>query len=294
MDRNNVRRTAANESELNPYAAPAPAQNAPLQPVVVSADDEPSAAVFDELKRVANYRHIRKILRGSGTGSIVFGVIAIALGAATIHINPINAILLLIGVLLTVEGVWFVISPTPIGIIIDGVSLMLVGAWNVFISIMNMAIGAGTGAFPIIGIFQIIWGLQSFGRYSRFAQMPREIPSPSTIKRIDEIAKDILRTKPAKDPQIIEFRAQTFFGGNQPWKGRLRSNHAVFVGPGGKDVIFARTSEVKFTNDSRKAGKTVKVTIQIGDRNLKGTMPFESYQRYESWKQALSGPRTIG
>jgi hypothetical protein len=203
MDPNARRLSAANEQEFNPYAAPAPAQDAPLHPVVVSADDEPSDAVFDELKRVANYRQICKTLRASGTGSIVFGVIAIAVGVATIRINPNNTILLVIGILLTVEGLWLVISPTPIGIIIDGVSLMLVGSWNVFISIMNMAIRAGTGAWPVVGIFQFIWGLQSFGRYSRFSQMPREIPGASTIKRIDQIAKDILRTKPAQEPQVI-------------------------------------------------------------------------------------------
>jgi hypothetical protein len=34
----------------------------------------------------------------------------------------------------------------------------------------------------------------------------------------------------------------------------------------------------------------VKVNAQIGDRTFKGTMPGESFQRYEQWKQAISGP----
>jgi hypothetical protein len=38
----------------------------------------------------------------------------------------------------------------------------------------------------------------------------------------------------------------------------------------------------------------LKVAIQIGDRNLKGNMPAESFQRFESWKQAISGLRAIG
>ncbi len=276
-------------SEINPYAAPAPIEAEPVKPVVMSGD-EPSPEVFDELQRVANFRHVQKTLKASGTGSIVFGLIAIVVGVMAMQHNPVNAILLGIGILLAVEGTWLVIAPAPAGIIVDGISLMLVGVWNIWVTINNMAAGQHTSTWGVIGVFQIIWGFQSFSRYSRFSKMPRETPSPATIQRIDEIVKDIAKTKPAVDPEIIDFKMQAFFGGVQPWKARLRGNHAVFVGPGGKDVIFARTREVDIRSAGKKAlSKTLKATFRITDRNFKGIISPESFARYQTWRQATSG-----
>jgi hypothetical protein len=294
MERKTEPLISGRPSELNPYAAPVPIQNAPAPPVSVGGDSEPSPEVFEELQRVANYRHVHKALKASGAGSIVFGVIAMVVGFTAMRHNPINVILRGIGVLLAVEGLWLVIAPAPIGIIVDGVSLMLVGAWNIWVTVMNMAAGQHTATWGVIGVFQIIWGIQAFGRYSRFSKMPREQPAPETLKRIDQIVGDITRTKIAQDPQAIEFKVKMFTA-TQPWKGRLRHNHAVFVGPGGKDIIFARANDVVFNREGKVLiGKTIKAKFQIADRTFKGTISPVSFERYEGWKKAESGSAMRG
>jgi hypothetical protein len=294
MDRRTEPLASGRPSELNPYAAPVPIESDAAPSVSVAGEDEPSPGVFEELQRVANYRHVQKALKASGTGSIVFGVIAMVVGYTAMQHNPINVILFGIGVLLAAEGLWLVIAPAPIGIIVDGVSLMLVGTWNIWVTVMNMAAGRPSATWGVIGVFQIIWGIQAFGRYSRFSKMPREQPAPVTLKRIDQIVRDITRAKMAQDPEVIDFQVKPFAGA-QAWKGRLRSNHAVFVGPGGKDIIFARTKEVLFNREGKVLlGKTLKAKFKIAGRSFNGTISPESFARYEEWKQAVSGVAVSG
>jgi hypothetical protein len=292
MDRNSESPIPAGSFEQNPYAAPQPLPEAPAADVYGAAADEPSAEVFTELQRVANYRYMRKTLFGSGIGSIIFGALAIIVGASAMRHNPINVILLGIGVLLAAEGLWLVVAPVPIGIIGNGIVLLIVGAWNLWVSVMNAAAGQA-GGWPVIGLLQIAWAFQCFARYPRFKNVPRETPSPATLKRIDQIVNDINRSKMNKDPQLIQFQSKTFLS-PQSWKGRLRSNHAIFVGASRNDLIFARPSDVVITRQGKVLlGKTLKVTIQITDRSFKGTCSPESFDRYTAWKQTVTAVQPL-
>jgi hypothetical protein len=287
MDRNAEFSTAAGSLEQNPYAAPQPLPDTPAANVYGTPADEPSAEVFAELQRVANYRHMRNTLKASGGGSMVFGVLAIVIGVTSLRDNPINLILVGIGMLLAIEGLWLVVAPRPIGIIGNGVALVIVGIWNIAISAANAAAGQ-PGPWPVIGLLQIGWGIQCFARYPRFKNIPRETPSPSTLKRIDQIVNDIHRSKMDKDPQVIQFQAKTFFS-PQVWKGRLRSNHAIFVGMSKNDLIFARPGDVDIRRDGKVlVGKTLKATFRIADRTFKGTLSPEAFNRYTDWKQTMT------
>ncbi len=150
----------AQVAEENPYAAPQLSAQAPL-PVGSSAGGEMSSELLDELQRVANYRQMRQRLRRSGTLSVFFGVLAVGLGYGALHVNQLNAILLAIGVFLLVEGAWLIISPAPVGVILDGTGFLLVGIWNIGVAVLNAMAGHFEGGFlPLIGIFQICWGIQ--------------------------------------------------------------------------------------------------------------------------------------
>ena len=279
------------ESEQNPYAVPLPIAEAVAAPVARAAGgDEMSPELLDELQRVANYRQMRKRLRASGIGSIFFGVIAIAIGVNMLRYSAaLNLILVAIGVFLLTEGLWLIIRPSPIGVILDGAALMLVGTWNIAVQILNAAAGHhGNGVWPVIGILQIIWGAQAFVRYRRFAKMPRKKPSPEVIKRIDKIAKDIGKSKMANDPELVELQTSNFFG-KQIWKGRLRASFAAFVVVGHNEVIFARPKDVALSEE-RKArfGKSISCTLRIADRTVKATLSPEAVKRFQEWTRATT------
>ncbi|HSC77053.1 MAG TPA: hypothetical protein VLB32_00700, partial [Candidatus Acidoferrales bacterium] len=90
----------------------------------------PSAAAGGEaaeLQRAADFRTVRKTLRPAAFGSIVFGVIAIGMGIASLEDSPVNAVLVLLGLGLLGEGIWILVQPTPVGMIVDGIALCLLG-----------------------------------------------------------------------------------------------------------------------------------------------------------------------
>ncbi|MDX9980284.1 MAG: hypothetical protein RBU25_09700 [Lentisphaeria bacterium] len=237
---------------------------------------------FAELQKVSNYRLVRKTLRGAGIGSIIFGLIAMFIGFGGMAENPINALLGVIGLFLLVEGIWLVVAPTPAGMIVDGIALIILGVWNIFITLANAAGGEGGGGFAVMGVFQIIWGCQGFGRYARFSSMPVEKPSPETVKMIDDIVKEILKMKGKTDQDLVEFQME-----GKAWKGRLSEDMAVFVEVLTQDVAFARKDAVRILPQGKALiGKTIKATIKFRDKAQNGTISPENFARYEAWKGA--------
>jgi hypothetical protein len=245
----------------------------------------PAVSNFAELQRVSNYRLVRKTLKPAGIGSIVFGLIAIAMGFGGMEENPANAILGLIGLFLLVEGIWIVSAPTPIGMIVDGIALLILGSWNIFTTITNSAAGGGNVLhfFAILGVWQIIWGFQSFGRYRRFSAMPMVKPSDETLRQIDDLVNAITKAKAKEQPDLVEFQTTTFTA--QTWKGRLSNDSAVFVEGSGQDIVFARRGDVEFVKQGKALiGKTLKATFKLRDRQLTGTIAPEFIDRFEAWK----------
>jgi hypothetical protein len=130
---------------------------------------EGAAAQVGKLQGASNYTLLRQTLRPAGIGSIVFGLIAMAIGFASMEENPINALLGIIGIFLLVEGIWIVTAPSPAGILVDGIALLVVGLWNVIVTMS--ASGGGHPIFFLLGVWQIVGGFKSFGRYGHFSKL---------------------------------------------------------------------------------------------------------------------------
>src|SRR4051812_15833051 len=108
-----------------------------------------SGVEIGDLQRISDYRVVRKSLRTSGIGSIIWGIIAVVVGGLALRVNVLNIFLVTLGLLLIGTGVLNIVAPMPIGIIIDGIVISILGVWNIFISLANIALGAqgGGGGF---------------------------------------------------------------------------------------------------------------------------------------------------
>jgi membrane-bound ClpP family serine protease len=135
---------------------------------------EGAGAQVDKLQAVSNYNLLCKALRPAGVGSIIFGLIAMAMGFAAMDENPINALLGIIGIFLLVEGIWILAVPSPVGMIVDGIALLIVGLWNISVTLGSAA--GGISFFALLGVWQIVAGCKSFGRYSHFSKLPMSKP----------------------------------------------------------------------------------------------------------------------
>lgn len=247
-------------------------------------------ADVDELQQIAEYRRARKTLRAAGIGGIIFGVLALAVGMPLLAVNPLNIVLVLIGALLLAEGIWNVSYPTAEGVIVDGLALLLVGLWNIFITFFNaLAAGGGPGAalhvhWAVVGVFQIGYGVYRFASYRRFTEAFAEKPSAEDLKQMDQLVKKILKMKPKGAEDVITFQTTSSFK-QQVWTAQLAGDAAMFVAKVGHDVLVAHKEEVDIeVHGKALLGKTLKATFRIRDHTMKGLISPESYAKYEDWK----------
>jgi hypothetical protein len=247
-----------------------------------------------ELQKVAEYRRAKRILRAAGIGGIIFGLLALVIGVPLLEQNPINLILVLLGLVLLGEGIWNVALPTAEGVIVDGIALILVGLWNIFVSVLNVAAGATEGAhWGVVALFQIGYGIYRFTMYGRFYQAFQERPPAEDVKRLDDIVAKVMRSTYKNSADIINFQTRSFFK-QQTWKGQLTGAAALFVDQLGHDVLIAPQDDVEFVKQGKVLiGRTLKVTFRIKDQTFNGLISPESFARYEQWKQGEEEPPTV-
>jgi hypothetical protein len=212
--------------------------------------------------------------------SLVWGAIAIGLGMSSVDVTPINAILALIGVYLVTEGIWILVAPAPGAFIAEGLGMLMVGLWNVLITLMSLALpGQNTsGFFFVIGIFQIGWACKSFGQYGRFSDLPREKPSAPVTQWLDETIKETAQAVPGAG-DTIEFK------GKGHWKARLFADAGLFVMNKGQDIVLAGKRDISFVpREAAMEGRPVAGTFTLPGRALDAKMPTASYRRFIAWQ----------
>ena len=262
--------------QYNPYAAPgSEAAYAPAGPSAI------------DLAQVIEHRKQRMMMRGAGTGSLIFGVLAIGMGAAMLSENPLNIVLILLGLYLCGEGIWLLAAPGAAGLVAHGIGMLMIGSWNILITVLEAAAGGRVTKVAVLGLFQLFWGFQSFWQARKYAISPK--PSDETLKALDALVKSITKSKMASEPTLIEFAA------NGNWKARLSGPQAVFVHQNAQDIVFADRSQVHFVDNGKVLmGSSRKVEFNFGTRKVKGTCSPEALARYEAWKQGPApGPQPV-
>jgi len=247
----------------------------------MSPDDSSS------LIKAADYKVVNSHLRPASFGSIIFGLIAIVLGASMAKENPINAFLVVIGIFLFIEGIWLLTSPGPKGLVVDGIALIILGVWNILVTFANASSGGESiGFFFVLGVWQIIWGFQSFGRYKRFSYLAGEKPSKESLEKLEEVVQGIMASSYRTSADIVEFKVKTAIK-EWNWKGKLMDDVALFVA-GKKAIIPVRRDEVKLTLKGESSGlRPHKGTLRLGKQKIVGTISRESLDRFREWKPNL-------
>jgi len=235
---------------------------------------------IQELQQVADYRIMRNTLRGSGIGSIIFGLIGVGLGISAMAENPVNAVLVVIGAFLVLEGIWIVSSPWPGGMILDGLALLAVGGWNIFCTLQSMGVGGGPGFFGILGGYQIYWAFRSFGRYGRFVHLAgNAAPSAELMGQVDSLIKGILTAKGDDAKCVVQFQ-----DGNKVWKAKLFDTVAVLIQGNGEDMLFLDRDQVTLTAEpADRKGKQYKATFRTPERAVAGMIAPQGMAVCRQW-----------
>jgi len=241
------------------------------------------------LQQVADYRTVRKTLRSSATFSVVIGAITLLLALAP----PFSAVAAVLGLVLLGTGGWNLARPRPTGILVDGASIVLVGLFNIVSEIVALRSGSGGSGFWIkVGLFQLVFGGQAFWRYSRFRDAFQSPASDAELGQLDSMVTAMWKSKVKESVDLLEFKTSGFH--ETPWKARLADSIAVLATDGGREVKVAARDEIDIAESGKVLiGKSLKATITIRGKAMKGTIPPESYERFQQWKTGVVIPRAI-
>lgn len=241
------------------------------------------------LQQTADYRTVRKTLKGSAIVSVVGGAITLLVAL----LPPFDALAAFVGLVLLGTGVWNLMHPRPIGLALDGASVILVGITNIAGTALAMSAGESTsGVWARVGIFQILWGAQALWRWTQFRNAFERTPSDTEMRQLDEMATALWKAKPKESLDVVEFKLTGFT--EVPWKCRLTDTHALLATAGGTEVKVAAREEIEIADQGKVLiGSARKATFTIRGKTVKGTIPAESLERFQQWKTGIVRPRAI-
>lgn len=241
------------------------------------------------LQQVADYRTVKKTLRTSATISVVMGAITLLFAL----VPPASGVAAALGLVLLGAGSWNLARPRPTGILVDGASIIVVGLFNIVGEVLALQGGGGGSGFWIkVGVFQLVFGGQAFWRYARFRDAFASPASDSELRQLDGMVTTMWKTKVKDATDVIEFTTTGFHAAM--WKGRLTETGAVLATDGGREVRVAARDEFDIAEQGKVLiGKSLKATITIRGKAAKGTIPPESYERFQQWRTGVIVPRAI-
>jgi hypothetical protein len=250
-----------------------------------------------EMQKAADYYSMKNSVKGKATPNIIWGVLNIIWGLiATVAMSPINAILVLIGFFLLCIGVWSRVKQTPTHLLFAGIALIILAAWNIVISIMNIGITIASGGsyFGPIGIIWAVWqlalGIDAFNKYRRYAVISPQNPGEEMLRKIDQITKPVINANTKTATDIIQFNKPGMWSASI-WKGKLFTvgTCSIITSQNRNDIFFVQPEDVQISQTG-KFRKLLKATFNFRGFKFNGTIDPTYFERYEAWKKASSSP----
>ncbi len=237
-----------------------------------------------EVQAAFDYKALAGMLRSGGIGSIVFGAIAVVMGISTVDQCALNGILAVIGAGLVVEGICVMLRPSPGGLILDGTAMMVVGGWNIFITLASMDAGGGVPFFGVLGGYQIFTGFKTFAKYPRFAGSLRKRPPAAALKCAEELMAAITSKDAGQATRTVAFSV-----GNEQWRVGFHDEIAVLVKGAQEEVVVTDAAHLQLVKQEiAKEGEQARVRLRVGDRRLDAVMAPDALSTYAEWKLAAA------
>jgi hypothetical protein len=223
------------------------------------------------LRAACEHGLLRKMLRGGGVQSVLVGTFALVRGITVTPTTALTKCQAAIGLFLVIEGLLILLAPRPSGLILEGLSFLVVSVWTLVLS----AIGGST-LLAVLAFLQFIWGVQYFRRYPRFSILASGQPPQATLSWVSESVRSVLQHGSSESTDIVELQAPL------RWKARLFQNAALFVSPGGREVLLLGKNDVHLQEGSYD-GRTISVSLRLGSREIESAMTPRCHARLVGW-----------
>jgi len=238
------------------------------------------------LKEVAEYRAAHRTLRIGAIGSLIFGGLTLAIALA----GPRDPFLTTVGAILIATGAWGFLAPRPIGIVLDGLTLVTVGGYN-FAAFMMALLGERVPAAELwgtIGALQFALGVHGLARLLQYGGAFRPAAGADELRDLEAIMADIRKAPLMASPEIIEISVRGLR--NRTWRVSLEPDAVVILSGGGARVCEAGAFDIDVIDD---VADPRPVRIYTGTSVRRGSMSPESLERYRQWKQDDDLPEAL-
>lgn len=233
------------------------------------------------LQLIADYHLERDRLRMMARGSIIWGVINTFIGVVALTNHPINIILVLIGLFLLLEGIWFTIRPSAFGVLVDSLALMIVGCWNLFIVALELLAGEQPRVYwAILGLVFVGIALYRLTTFPRLYQLFQEPFADEDLQHMDDLIRYVSKTKLKDAGDIIALQMK-----QRQWRGLLAPRYALFLDVMRKKALVAARDDVSVEERGKVLiGSTLKVRLSIRAKRWDGLMAPAAFAKFQAWK----------
>lgn len=149
----------------------------------------------------------RKTIRTAAIVGLIWGGINLAIGFFAVQVNPLNAGILLLALLMLGAGVTALTKPSLHSLLSEAVVSLLIFGWNVGIAVINVRAGGGND--PVNG-HGLIWpGIAAaifFRQYIKLGHLKEAICAMdhARIKEASALCKQLFKSKLKQSPDVAE------------------------------------------------------------------------------------------
>jgi hypothetical protein len=148
----------------------------------------------------------RKKIRNAAIFGIIWGIINLLMGFFAIRVNPLNAGLFLLGLIMLGTGINALRKPSLHCLLAESVVAALLFIWNVGVAFLNAFAGAATHINPHAVIWPAVAAAVFFQQYRRLGHLkePMRAMAHDTVKEATVLCKNLFKAKLKESPDIAE------------------------------------------------------------------------------------------
>ena len=236
---------------------------------------------LERLQTIADYRTTSRMLRESGRQSFFWGGLMLLLGYLSFTGAAWNYVYLALGFAEFGVGALNRYRPSAEGIIFDGLLLLVFALWNLGMQALAWLGGGGVSWFGlVVGVFLLLAGFIRVSWYKRARAGFDDPPTEEQLAWLDGLAREILASDPAQNPDTVEFTS------GLRWKGKLLGEAVVLVAQNEAEILVVGRDDFEMS----ATGKTLfggKHTGQVraGARRFRQAIfAPPALANYEHWK----------
>jgi len=238
------------------------------------------------LQRVAAYYCLCESVRKSSTWGLIFGGIMLAIWYAAfddaLKYNWFGIVYLTLAAAEFGTGLLKRFAPSAEGVLLDGLVLIMFGAWNVLREALmwqKIMPGQVHPAFVFFGCYWCYQGFQSCRNYGTLRRLFAERPTRENIRWFDALLKEVRFANPKEDSQALALPTRP------PVTAKLLGDIAFFAIVAGEPIITTRDQVMISMIDSDEGNRRPEAVLAI-EGSVFEPFPISgaNWENYRRWK----------